>query len=371
MTDFSINNYDQSKAANIIENKIGFVMRKSSSESEAQQDLETVIDKGTCLLDVTTTDDFIVNISSIQSWSHTNAIHTITSDNTEGLYTLIFVICEPKASNQQVSFNLKASFYNPGPNYLSAGDAPLPILYLSFFVMFLLATLLWCTIICKCFGYNGIVHRIHYMMAALIILKSITLLFDSIRLYYISINGDNVETWQIVYFIFMTLKGMLLFTVILLIGSGWSLMKPYLNDKEKRIILCILILQVICNISMIVIEETAPGSLIWLTWRDILHLIDIICCCSILFTIVWSIRHLRQASEIDGKAQQNLQKLTLFRSFYIIVIIYIYFTRIIVLLLSAVIPYRYIWLGDFCTELATLIFYTVTGVLCSVCVYIV
>ncbi len=49
---------------------------------------------------------------------------------------------------------------------------------------------------------------------------------------------------------------------------------------------------------MVVLEElsqTAPGSLRWLTWRDLFHLVDIACCCAILFPIVWSIRHLRQA----------------------------------------------------------------------------
>ena len=33
----------------------------------------------------------------------------------------------------------------------------------------------------------------------------------------------------------------MLFTVILLIGSGWSLMKSYLNDKEKKTILFVLV----------------------------------------------------------------------------------------------------------------------------------
>jgi uncharacterized membrane protein len=60
---------------------------------------------------------------------------------------------------------------------------------------------------------------------------------------------------------------------------------------------------------MVILEETAPGSQGWLTWRDVLHLVDIICCCAILFPIVWSIRHLRQAAEADGKAHNNLQKL--------------------------------------------------------------
>jgi hypothetical protein len=112
---------------------------------------------------------------------------------------------------------------------------------------------------------------------------------------------------------------------------------------------------------MVVIEETAPGSQGWLTWRDVLHLVDIICCCAILFPIIWSIRHLRQAAEADGKAHHNLQKLQLFRQFYIMVVCYIYFTRIIVFLLAATIPFYLLWIGAFFTELATLIFYVVTG----------
>ena len=55
----------------------------------------------------------------------------------------------------------------------------------------------------------------------------------------------------------------------------------------------VLSLQVLDNIAMVVLEETAPGSQGWLAWRDILHLVDIVCCCAIMFPIVWSIRHLR------------------------------------------------------------------------------
>ena len=35
------------------------------------------------------------------------------------------------------------------------------------------------------------------------------------------------------------------------------------------------------------------GSQTWITWKDILALTDIICCCAILFPIIWSIKKLR------------------------------------------------------------------------------
>lgn len=88
---------------------------------------------------------------------------------------------------------------------------------------------------------------------------------------------------------------------------------------------------------------------------------DILCCLAILLPIVWSIRHLRQAAEVDGKAQHNIVKLQLFRRFYIMVVLYIYFTRIAVYLLAATIRFYWLWLGPLATETATLLFFVVTG----------
>jgi uncharacterized membrane protein len=52
----------------------------------------------------------------------------------------------------------------------------------------------------------------------------------------------------------------------------------------------------------------------------VLHFSDVVCCCAVLFPIVWSIRHLRGAAEADGKAARTLAKLKLFREFYIMVV---------------------------------------------------
>lgn len=69
----------------------------------------------------------------------------------------------------------------------------------------------------------------------------------------------------------------------------------------------------------------------------------------------------RQASDADGKAHNNLVKLQLFRQFYVMVVVYIYFTRIVVYLLSATIPFHLLWLGPVSTEIATFLFYVITG----------
>ncbi len=67
------------------------------------------------------------------------------------------------------------------------------------------------------------------------------------------------------------------------------------------------------------------------------------------------------ATQIDGKAATNLKKLKIFKHFYIMVICYIYFTRIIGFLLKQILPFRYEWFDQICTELVTFTFFTMTA----------
>jgi hypothetical protein len=269
---------------------VGFVMRHARSESAAQADLEGVIEKRQCILDKLQPHDVFLDLSDPDTWKNVLLKHEVAADNI-GLYSLIFQRCYP-AGLHHTSFKLDATFYNPGPNYLSAGDAPLPTMYLVFFLLFAVVLVAWGWLLYGRSPTTDIVHRVHHMMFWLLVLKVLSLFFESVRYHYIALFGVS-QMWSEVYYVFAFLKGVMLFTVILLIGSGWSLMKSYLNGQEKRIVWVVLTLQVLDNIAMIVLEETAPGSQGWLTWRDILHLVDIICCCAILLPIVWSIRHLR------------------------------------------------------------------------------
>lgn len=65
---------------------------------------------------------------------------------------------------------------------------------------------------------------------------------------------------------FPSIKGVLMFTVVVLIGAGWSFVKPFVTDKEKKVILVVIPLQVIINIAAIVIDENIPALQGWLTW---------------------------------------------------------------------------------------------------------
>jgi hypothetical protein len=51
----------------------------------------------------------------------------------------------------------------------------------------------------------------------------------------------------------------------------------------------------------------------------------------------------------------------MFRHFYVLVLCYIYITRILVFLLHSTLPTQFYWMGDAAEELATLVFYTLTA----------
>ncbi|XP_012501697.1 PREDICTED: protein GPR108 isoform X2 [Propithecus coquereli] len=157
------------------------------------------------------------------------------------------------------------------------------------------------------------------------------------------------------------LKGALLFITIALIGSGWAFVKYVLSDKEKKIFGIVIPLQVLANVAYIVIESREEGASDYGLWKEILFLVDLICCGAILFPVVWSIRHLQEASGTDGKVAVNLAKLKLFRHYYVMVICYVYFTRIIAILLRVAVPFQWQWLYQLLVEGSTLAFFVLTG----------
>ena len=112
------------------------------------------------------------------------------------------------------------------------------------------------------------------------------------------------------------LKGALLFTTILLIGTGYAFIKHLLSDKDKKIFMMVVPLQVslslpsivllvsartklnelscdwtlfqiLANVAQIILEESEEGEVIHRTWRVIFISLDLFCCGAILFPVVW------------------------------------------------------------------------------------
>nr|XP_054502628.1 protein GPR107 isoform X2 [Agelaius phoeniceus] len=285
----------------------------------------------------------------------------LSSDKQEGLYSLYFHKCVGKKgpANDQQLFSLDIDVTEKNPeSYLSAGEIPLPKLYISMALFFFLSGTVWIHILRK---RRNDVFKIHWLMAALPFTKSLSLVFHAIDYHYISSQGFPIEGWAVVYYITHLLKGALLFITIALIGTGWAFIKHILSDKDKKIFMIVIPLQVLANVAYIIIESTEEGTTEYGLWKEILFLVDLLCCGAILFPVVWSIRHLQEASATDGKAAINLAKLKLFRHYYVMIVCYIYFTRIIAILIKIAVPFQWKWLYQLLDEMATLVFFVLTG----------
>jgi len=333
----------------------GFVVKHTETDSGSFVE-EAEVSKCEALLDSSSTvDTIIVRVNPEQAKSKQSYVFHVDSNHLEGFYTVVFLNCHPSTS---VSFDLTLINVNPGPNYLSAGLTALPSLYATLFVVWVSILGVWVFHFMR--GQGKRIFGIHHLITIIIVLKILTLLFEAIEFHYKKTTG-HAGGWAVAYYIFSALKGTMMFVVIALIGTGWAFIKPFLGEKDKNIFLVVIPLQILANIAIIILEETAPGSQGWFTWKEVLRLVDIICCGAILVPIIWSIKHLRDAAQIDGKAKRNMEKLQLFREFYLLVVTYIYFTRIIVFLLGATLHYQYVWMGEFFTEIATLAFWGITG----------
>ncbi|NWQ62485.1 GP107 protein, partial [Neopipo cinnamomea] len=288
----------------------------------------------------------------------------ISSDSQEGLYSLYFHKCVGKKgpANDQLLFSLDVKITEKNPeSYLSAGEIPLPKLYISMAMFFFLSGTVWIHILRK---RRNDVFKIHWLMAALPFTKSLSLVFHAIDYHYISSQGFPIEGWAVVYYITHLLKGALLFITIALIGTGWAFIKHILSDKDKKIFMIVIPLQVLANVAYIIIESTEEGTTEYGLWKEILFLVDLLCCGAILFPVVWSIRHLQEASATDGKGKfckDGAIVLITLSPFPSQIVCYIYFTRIIAILIKIAVPFQWKWLYQLLDEMATLVFFVLTG----------
>lgn len=335
------------------------------------------------------------------TWNKNTAMMTYKfKEGESGLYFLLYQVCSRTGAKVKIrstfaiDFHYRNKDFLGSDSYLTAGEMPLPLIFFYFSISYLGCWLIWVMNIRSInkgngaifggstFGHRVMVYPIHHIMSLLLLLKTTTTFFESVRYHYLRVTG-HAEFWSVIYYTFSFLKGMFLFTTILLIGSGWSFVKPFLTDREKKIIFLVLFLQVLDNIALVVLSQETEGETKYDDWSAALHLIDILCCCAVLVPIVWHVSALESKLESvtnednnieDGRDvveappvelseddARTLSKLKLFRSFYVMVVAYIYTTRIAVYIFATMLDYRHTYVRYLVTELATLVFYVLTG----------
>jgi len=334
---------------------------------------------GFCVL----TSDYALPVLRLNDVAPGGASTTVTIDDPDE-YAVVFSNCQDGA---EVTMDVRTEMYNVRRDasggirdYLPVGLQPLPAIYAGVSAVYLafLAGWVW-----TCRRQRATAERIHAVMGALLLFKALKTACAAEDAWFVERTGTP-HGWDVAFYVFGFFKGILLFTVIVLIGTGWSFLKPYLQvdlllatcsrstfpwigsscqtkllvqEREKSVLMIVIPLQVMENLVLVVIGETGPTGKDWIVWNQVFLLIDVVCCCAVFFPIVWSIRGLREASKTDGKAARNLRKLTLFKRFYLVVVGYLYFTRIIVSAFLAVLSYKYQWGVNVAVEAASFAFY--------------
>ncbi|KAH7543343.1 hypothetical protein FEM48_Zijuj02G0174200 [Ziziphus jujuba var. spinosa] len=347
---WKLSNQERNKKSHLKPSSMGFFLVRHPAYTQILIESET--NRNFCVL----SSQYIKPIFNFEKLSdnksYDNGVSTTIEESDE--YSLVFGNCQPEF---QVSMHVHTEMYNDLPNggkdFLPAGQTNLPQLYFLFFLLYVLFLGIWILI---CMKQRNTVDKIHVVMAVLLLVKALKMVCAAEDKWYVR-NTGTPHGWDIAFYIFGFFKGIMLFTVIVLIGTGWSFLKPYLQEREKKVLMVVIPLQVLENIASAIVGETGPATKDWMTWNETFLLIDIVCCCAVFFPIVWSIRNLKEASETDGKAARNLEKLTLFKQFYIVVVVYLYFTRVVVLSIGAIISYRYEWVLQAASESASLAFY--------------
>lgn len=281
-----------------------------------------------------------------------------------GWYDLLFAHCSPVGGSTSVSFTLDVTFVNPGPNYLSAGEMPLPAMYGVMTVLFAAAVVVWVRYLRR---NKPETTRVHHLMTLLLAVKVATLLFEAVMYHYVAVTGHN-SAWNVMFYIFSFLKGLLMAVVTLLVGAGFSILKPFLTEKDKKILLIAVALQLLTNTAIVMTDELAPGSITFSAWVDVLHIADVIASCAVLVPLATTTRTLKRAVEAgaahageDAKTAETLQRLGQFQSFYLMTLGYLYVTRVLLYILAQGLPYDATWIVPFSDEAATLAYYVVTG----------
>ncbi|KAF8930614.1 lung seven transmembrane receptor-domain-containing protein [Dissophora ornata] len=334
------------------EKRIGFLIQKGAS------DADSVDWEDGCILDDPYFQDEVdqgrSEFKQLDTTQTTFEYHHEVLPGEQEMWNLLFVNC-PRSI---ISFRLKTTEINPGNNYLSAGDIPLPRVYAGSAVAYFAASALWLTMLMKKDTKVFWPHKLIFILAVMI---GIQKTFQAIKVHYMR-TGVDAEGWTVMFYIFAFLKGSLSILIITLIASGWMFIKPFLSQKDKKIILVIIPLQILSNVASTISSETAIGSINWSFWTQVFPMVDLISCVVILGVIIQTQRHLSEAAEAEGKVAENKSKYKLWGSFYLVTVVYIYLTRILVEFLKVALPYQYVlWVVELLNEVITLGFYATIG----------
>lgn len=296
---------------------------------------------------------FTFNERTILSKSYFNRTILVTIPD---LYYIFLVNC---AKNSSISMTLNLETYNLKPNgdpdYIDEQFTNLPTTLFIFSFLFLVFLLTWSY---ACNKNKHFIHKIHILMALLLLLRFLELICHANSQLSVRRTGSP-HGWNILWLAIYFVKNTLFINVIMLIRAGWSLFRPCLQQIQKYTITITVLLQTIASTCFILIHGLGPSDKNYRYWTVTYYAVDFLCCVIMMLPVRNSIDNLGISSKIEGKEARRLVHKRVYENFALTLYVYVGFTRLGMFALRTITSYN-LWCLSIALELTIeLIFYTV------------
>ncbi|KAL3835616.1 hypothetical protein ACJIZ3_010352 [Penstemon smallii] len=197
---------------------------------------------------------FVFNERTLLSQSSINKTIPVTIPD---LYYIFFLNC---AKTSSISMNVDLETYNIKPNgdpyYTDEHFTNLPSTLFTFSFLFFVFLLIWLRL---CIKNKYFLHRIHILMALLLFFRFLDLFSYAKTQHVIRLTGLS-HGWNVLWLVVYFVKNILFVNVIVLIGAGWSLLRPCLQEFHKYVLSIAVSLQILANLCFVLMRGFGPSN---------------------------------------------------------------------------------------------------------------
>eukprot|EP01156_Anaeramoeba_ignava_P015311 Anaeramoba_ignava/a612671_13.p1 GENE.a612671_13~~a612671_13.p1 ORF type:complete len:449 (+),score=117.78 a612671_13:72-1349(+) len=156
-----------------------------------------------------------------------------------------------------LTLDLDYTFMNPGGQYLSTDEIPLPKIFLSFLIIWVLVVILW--------FINWLLHRdqkikLHTLITLTLCIRIITIILQLSYWQTLSKKGKVNLSFYVTVLVFEYIQDYFFFGTIILIAKGWCITREKLRNQEKTNIILLLFFLVF----LIQLFDVITSTWIWL-----------------------------------------------------------------------------------------------------------
>jgi G protein-coupled receptor 107 len=225
----------------------------------------------------------------------------------EGFYDLYFHKCD----GHKTFLNFHAEIEEA--NLLSVDKMPLPLVYFIMSLLFGVLVVSWLTILAN---NRKEVKKVHYLISAVVILKSLSLLIQSINLKLIATHGEPIVFLQY-------------FNLFLVFNQNQQFFGAIAITYKKfkfvfQALVVVLILQFFSAFAAVGMEMNRDAPEGPSLWNDLYILTDTICCILILLPALCF-----GEKNFEHENSANSKKMKVHQRFYITFVCYTFSSRIV------------------------------------------